>query len=137
MVKSGRSIGRSSGGRLPKSNSRIWPIDTSNLPLKPMVYWRLSTNFGRSVGRSSIKPSAIEPGSHNFSEFRLDCCEQPFDPDDGLLKIYSHHQAVVVSSADTADGNECVLIQHISQLNFMLKAVKPVEDKPFRVGFGQ
>jgi len=37
----------------------------------------------------------------------------------------------------TADGNECVLIQHISQLNFMLKAVKPMEDKPFRVGFGQ
>jgi hypothetical protein len=35
------------------------------------------------------------------------------------------------------DGNECVLIQHLSQLNFMLIALKPVKDKPFRIGFGR
>jgi len=37
----------------------------------------------------------------------------------------------------TIDGNECVLVQHLSQLNFMLIALKPVEDKPFRIGFGR
>jgi len=37
----------------------------------------------------------------------------------------------------TIDGNECILVQHLSQLNFMLIALKPVEDKPFRIGFGR
>jgi hypothetical protein len=36
-----------------------------------------------------------------------------------------------------ADGNECILVQHISQLNFMLIALKPVEDEPYRIGFGR
>lgn len=34
-----------------------------------------------------------------------------------------------------ADENEVVLIQHISQLNFMLIALKPIEEKPYRIGF--
>lgn len=33
------------------------------------------------------------------------------------------------------DGNEVALIQHISQLSFMLSALKPIEEKPFRMGF--
>jgi hypothetical protein len=34
------------------------------------------------------------------------------------------------------DGNNTMLVQHISQLNFMLSALKPVaEEKPFRMGF--
>ena len=37
----------------------------------------------------------------------------------------------------TIDGNECILVQHLSQLNFMPIALKPVEDKPFRIGFGR
>lgn len=34
-----------------------------------------------------------------------------------------------------ADDHEVTLIQHISQLNFMLIAVKPIEEKPYRIGF--
>jgi len=33
------------------------------------------------------------------------------------------------------DGNDVTLIQHMSQLNFLLVAVKPIEEKPFRIGF--
>lgn len=35
------------------------------------------------------------------------------------------------------DGHEVTLIQHISQLNFLLIAVKPIDAEPYRVGFGQ
>jgi len=31
--------------------------------------------------------------------------------------------------------HEVTLIQHISQLNFLLIAVKPIAEKPYRVGF--
>jgi len=34
-----------------------------------------------------------------------------------------------------ADEHEVTLVQHISQLNFMLIAVKPIEDEPYRIGF--
>lgn len=34
-----------------------------------------------------------------------------------------------------ADGHEVTLVQHISQLNFLLIAVKPIEDTPYRIGF--
>lgn len=34
-----------------------------------------------------------------------------------------------------AQDQEAVLIQHITQLNFMLIAVKPFEEKPYRIGF--
>lgn len=33
------------------------------------------------------------------------------------------------------DDHKVTLIQHISQLNFLLIAVKPIEEKPFRIGF--
>lgn len=33
------------------------------------------------------------------------------------------------------DDHEVTLVQHISQLNFMLIAVKPIEEKPYRIGF--
>ena len=33
------------------------------------------------------------------------------------------------------DGHEVTLVQHISQLNFLLVAVKPIEEKPYRIGF--
>lgn len=35
------------------------------------------------------------------------------------------------------DDHEVILVQHISQLNFLLVAVKPLEEKPFRMGFGK
>lgn len=35
------------------------------------------------------------------------------------------------------DGTRTTLIQHISQLNFMLTALAPVEDHPYRIGFGR
>ena len=35
----------------------------------------------------------------------------------------------------TPEGEKVQLVQHVSQLNFMLKAVKKIEEKPFRVGF--
>lgn len=34
-----------------------------------------------------------------------------------------------------ANGHEATLVQHISQLNFMLIAVKPFEQEPYRIGF--
>ena len=36
-----------------------------------------------------------------------------------------------------ADDHEVTLVQHISQLNFLLVAVKPIEDEPYRIGFGR
>lgn len=33
------------------------------------------------------------------------------------------------------NGNKVSLIQHVDQLNFMLIAVKPVKEKPYRIGF--
>lgn len=33
------------------------------------------------------------------------------------------------------DKNEVTLVQHISQLSFMLIAVKPFKDEPYRIGF--
>lgn len=38
-------------------------------------------------------------------------------------------------SGVNADGHEVTLVQHISQLNFLLIAVKPLEEKPYRIGF--
>jgi hypothetical protein len=38
-------------------------------------------------------------------------------------------------SGVTLDDNSAVLVQHISQLNFMLIALKPVDEKPYRIGF--
>lgn len=34
-----------------------------------------------------------------------------------------------------ADDHEVTLVQHISQLNFLLIAVKPIEETPYRIGF--
>ena len=34
-----------------------------------------------------------------------------------------------------ADEHEVTLVQHISQLNFLLIAVKPIEETPYRIGF--
>lgn len=36
-----------------------------------------------------------------------------------------------------ADGHNVVLVQHISQLNFLLIAVKPVLENAYRIGFGR
>ena len=33
------------------------------------------------------------------------------------------------------DNSKVTLVQHISQLNFLLVASKPIDDKPFRIGF--
>ncbi len=33
------------------------------------------------------------------------------------------------------EQQEVMLIQHVSQLNFMLSAISPVEEEPFRIGF--
>lgn len=33
------------------------------------------------------------------------------------------------------NNNEVTLVQHISQLSFMLIAVKPFKDEPYRIGF--
>lgn len=33
------------------------------------------------------------------------------------------------------NDHEVTLVQHISQLNFLLIAVKPIEDEPYRIGF--
>lgn len=33
------------------------------------------------------------------------------------------------------DGHEVTLVQHISQLNFLLIAMKPIEAEPYRIGF--
>jgi len=35
----------------------------------------------------------------------------------------------------TDEGEKVQLIQHVSQLSFLLKAVKKREDKPYRIGF--
>jgi hypothetical protein len=35
------------------------------------------------------------------------------------------------------EDHEVLLVQHISQLNFLLVAVKPLEEKPFRMGFSK
>jgi hypothetical protein len=35
------------------------------------------------------------------------------------------------------NDNEVTLVQHISQLNFMLIALKSIEEKPYRIGFGR
>ena len=35
----------------------------------------------------------------------------------------------------TEEGEKVQLIQHVSQLNFLLKAVKKMEEKPRRIGF--
>lgn len=34
-----------------------------------------------------------------------------------------------------ADDHEVTLVQHISQLNFLLIAVKPIDETPYRIGF--
>lgn len=47
---------------------------------------------------------------------------------------YKNPNLIEFSGVDL-NNNEVSLIQHISQLNFLLVAVKPVEDKPFRIGF--
>ena len=42
---------------------------------------------------------------------------------------------IIEFSGVDLDNNFVTLIQHISQLNFLLITVKPVEEKPFRIGF--
>lgn len=52
-----------------------------------------------------------------------------------IRSIASKDPNLVEFSGLDSEGNEVTLIQHISQLNFLLTALKPVEEKPFRVGF--
>jgi len=33
------------------------------------------------------------------------------------------------------NGDDCKLIQHISQLNFLIISLKPIEIEPYRIGF--
>ena len=47
---------------------------------------------------------------------------------------YKNPNLIEFSGLD-AENNEVTLLQHISQLNFLLTALKPVEEKPFRMGF--
>ena len=47
---------------------------------------------------------------------------------------YSNPNLIEFGGVDT-NGNEVVLVQHISQLNFLLTALKAVEEKAFRIGF--
>lgn len=42
---------------------------------------------------------------------------------------------VITFHGVTEEGERVQLIQHVSQLNFLLKAVKKREDKPTRIGF--
>jgi hypothetical protein len=47
---------------------------------------------------------------------------------------YKNPNLVEFHGVDPND-NEATLVQHISQLNFMLIAVKPFEEEPYRIGF--
>ena len=48
---------------------------------------------------------------------------------------YRNPNLIEFSGVDLEE-NEVVLVQHISQLNFMLRAVKPLDqEEPFRMGF--
>jgi len=49
---------------------------------------------------------------------------------------YKNPNLIEFSGVD-ATGNEVTLVQHISQLNFMLIALKSIEEKPYRIGFGR
>lgn len=42
---------------------------------------------------------------------------------------------VIIFSGTTEEGEKIQLIQHVSQLNFLLKAVKKREETPRRIGF--
>ena len=53
------------------------------------------------------------------------------------IRIIGFQNPNLLEFSGLIDGNEAVLVQHISQLNFMLIAVKPVEEMPFRIRFGR
>ena len=47
---------------------------------------------------------------------------------------YKNPNLIEFSGIDL-DGRSITLIQHISQLNFLLTALKPIEEKAYRIGF--
>lgn len=47
---------------------------------------------------------------------------------------YKNPNLIEFSGLDP-QGQAVTLVQHISQLNFMLVAVKPFKEEPFRIGF--
>lgn len=47
---------------------------------------------------------------------------------------YKNPNLIEFSGVDI-DGRSITLIQHISQLNFLLTALKPIEEKAYRIGF--
>jgi len=52
------------------------------------------------------------------------------------IRSISHHNPNILEFVGIdLNGNKVTLIQHISQLSFLLVALKPIEEKPFRIGF--
>lgn len=47
---------------------------------------------------------------------------------------YSNPNLIEFVGVD-GNGDDVSLVQHVSQLNFLLTAVKPIADEPYRVGF--
>jgi hypothetical protein len=47
---------------------------------------------------------------------------------------YQNPNLIEFSALDP-DGNRVVLLQHISQLNFILVALRPIKETPYRIGF--
>lgn len=54
-----------------------------------------------------------------------------------IRSIFFRNPNLIEFEGVDGDDNRVTLVQHISQLNFMLIAVKPVSDEPYRVGFNR
>lgn len=52
-----------------------------------------------------------------------------------IRNIYYLNPNIIEFHGLNLQDNKVTLIQHTSQLNFMLTAVKPFEAKPYRIGF--
>ena len=52
-----------------------------------------------------------------------------------IRSISFHNPNLIEFHGVNSDGHTVMLVQHISQLNFLLVAVKPIKDKPYRIGF--
>jgi len=52
-----------------------------------------------------------------------------------IRNINYNNPNIIEFSGKTLNGDNCKLIQHVSQLNFLIVSLKPIEEKPYRIGF--
>ncbi|WP_053240093.1 DUF6173 family protein [Pleomorphomonas koreensis] len=124
--------------------SRDFTFPNLTLPNMDHVYKEIAETQDRRAGRLDAEDifnyllkrvSEFEASLSESEEIGLQLANFGRAAEIHIRSILHHNPNILEFSGVDIDGNNVSLIQHISQLNFLLVALKPIEEKPFRIGF--